>query len=219
MMKLLQIDEEELFALDAYGKKSVVLPSVSYMPVSLLSTSSSFNLQDYADYDFLKPYLGQVNSAKCECDAEFPGVQLQQYAKMVTLVRCTLRYPWERRYCRINHEDQDNVCLNMQAVKAMKQFKVSNPLVDSMVLVRTQDEFVLSTSSSFSGLCGYDFLKPYLGQVNSEAKWSAMRNFREFSFNSMRHVVTWCEMHPSLPMGRRCAVNIKVDAIQQFRAW
>lgn len=103
-----------------------------------------------------------------------------------------------------NHEDQDNVYLNMQAVKAMKQFKVSNPLVDSMVLVRTQDEFVLSTSSSFNlqDYADYDFLKPYLGQVNSEAKWSAMRNFREFSFNSMRHVVTLVRDAPFVTHGK-----------------
>lgn len=118
-----------------------------------------------------------------------------------------------------NHEDQDNVYLNMQAVKAMKQFKVSNPLVDSMVLVRTQDEFVLSTSSSFNlqDYADYDFLKPYLGQVNSEAKWSAMRNFREFSFNSMQHVVTLVRDAPFVTHGKGViAVNIKVDAIHNM---
>lgn len=118
-----------------------------------------------------------------------------------------------------NHEDQDNVYLNMQAVKAMKQFKVSNPLVDSMVLVRTQDEFVLSTSSSFNlqDYADYDFLKPYLGQVNSEAEWSAMRNFREFSFNSMQHVVTLMRDAPFVTHGKGViAVNIKVDAIHNM---
>ncbi|MGG4345406.1 helix-turn-helix domain-containing protein [Paenibacillus lautus] len=118
-----------------------------------------------------------------------------------------------------NQEDQDNVYLNMQAVKAMKQFKVTNPLVDSMVLVRTQDEFVLSTSSSsnLQDYADYDFLKPYLAQVNSEAKWSTVRNFREFSFNSMQHVVTLVRDAPFVTHGKGLiAVNIKVDAIHNM---
>ncbi|MEF7441389.1 helix-turn-helix domain-containing protein [Paenibacillus lautus] len=118
-----------------------------------------------------------------------------------------------------NQEDQDNIYLNMQAVKAMKQFKVSNPLVDSMVLVRTQDEFVLSTSSSFrlQDYADYDFLQPYLSQINSEAKWSALRNYREFSFNSMQQVVTLVRDAPFVTHGKGLiAVNIKVDAIHNM---
>lgn len=118
-----------------------------------------------------------------------------------------------------NHEDQDNVYLNMQALKAMKQFKVSNPLVDSMVLVRAQDEFVLSTSSTFKlqDYADYSFLRPYLSQANSEAKWSGVRDFHEFSFHNASKVLTLVREAPFVTHGKGIiTINIKADAIHQM---
>jgi len=116
-------------------------------------------------------------------------------------------------------ENQDDVYLNMQALQAMKQFKVSSPLVDSMALVRTQDEYVLTTSSAFKlqDYADYAFLKPYLSRKNSEAQWSGVRDFREFSFNGARQTVTLVRDAPFVSRGRGViAVNINVDAISEM---
>lgn len=115
-----------------------------------------------------------------------------------------------------DHGEQDDVYLNMRVVKAMNQFMVSYPLVDSMYMVRARDEFVISnaTSSKLPDYADYPFVKPYAEGEASGESWSAVRSFREFGFKDARSVVSLVRKTP-FASGGFVVVNVPADSIYE----
>ncbi|WP_231571137.1 PDC sensor domain-containing protein [Gordoniibacillus kamchatkensis] len=111
---------------------------------------------------------------------------------------------------------QDDVLLNMQVVKAMNQFMLSYPLVGSMYLVRTSDQFVISnaTSSRLQDYADYEFIKSQLEAEGSQTSWKRLRDFREFSFKDVQHMVTLVRKAPFAANGAGFVViNVSADSI------
>lgn len=114
---------------------------------------------------------------------------------------------------------QNDYYLNLQVVEFMRDFKASYPLVDSMYLIRTSDQFVLSnaTSSDLQQYSDYAFIENYLTQPKMETRWTGIRDFQEFDFQSPQHVVTLVLKAPFITDGQGFFVlNIASDSIKNI---
>lgn len=115
-----------------------------------------------------------------------------------------------------NDGKQSDYYLNVKVVKFMKNFKISYPLVDSMYLVRLNDQFILSNSTNANLLDypDYEFIKPYLTGSFYETKWTGVRNFQEFSFKEQEQVISLVLKAPYIQSGEGFViVNIKTDSL------
>lgn len=115
-----------------------------------------------------------------------------------------------------NDGKQSDYYLNIKVVQFMKNFMISYPLVDSMYLVRMNDEFILSNSMNANLLDypDYKFIKPYLTEAVYETKWSGVRNFQEFDFKEPEQVISLVLKAPYIRNGEGFVfVNIKADSL------
>lgn len=111
---------------------------------------------------------------------------------------------------------QNDYYLNIKLVEFINNFKNAYPLVDSIYLVRTKDNFILSsaTSSGLQDYPDYPFIKPYINQEKKEAGWTGVRKFEEFSIKGPNRVVTLALKAPFLKTGQGfLVVNVSADAI------
>lgn len=115
-----------------------------------------------------------------------------------------------------NDGKQSDYYLNIKVVQFMKNFKISYPLVDSMYLVRMNDQFILSNSTNANLLDypDYKFINRYLTESFYETKWTGVRNFQEFSFKEPEQVISLVLKAPYIRSGDGFViVNIKVDSL------
>lgn len=115
-----------------------------------------------------------------------------------------------------NDGKQSDYYLNVKVVQFMKNFKISYPLVDSMYLVRMNDQFILSNSTNANLLDypDYGFIKPYLTGSFYETKWTGVRRFQEFSFKEPEQVISLVLKAPYIRSGEGFViVNIKADSL------
>lgn len=115
-----------------------------------------------------------------------------------------------------NDGKQSDYYLNVKVVKFMKNFKISYPLVDSMYLVRLNDQFILSdsTNADLQDYPDYAFIKPYLSGSYYETKWIGVRSFQEFSFKEREQVISLVLKAPYIRSGEGfVVVNVKTDSL------
>lgn len=115
-----------------------------------------------------------------------------------------------------NDGKQSDYYLNIKVVQFMKNFKISYPLVDSIYLVRMNDQFILSnsTNANLQDYLDYKFIKPYLTGPFYETKWTGVRNFQEFSFKKPEQVISLVLKAPYIRSGEGFViVNIPTDSL------
>ncbi|WP_422660023.1 helix-turn-helix domain-containing protein [Paenibacillus sp. EC2-1] len=115
-----------------------------------------------------------------------------------------------------NDGKQSDYYLNVKVVKFMKNFKISYPLVDSMYLVRLNDQFILSdsTNADLQEYPDYAFIKPYLSGSYYETKWIGVRSFQEFSFKEREQVISLVLKAPYIRSGEGfVVVNVKTESL------
>ncbi|MDQ8738014.1 helix-turn-helix domain-containing protein [Paenibacillus sp. LHD-38] len=118
-----------------------------------------------------------------------------------------------------NDGKQSDYYLNIKVVQFMKNFQITYPLVDSMYLVRMNDEFILSNSTSANLLDypDYELIKPYLAESVYETKWTGVRTFQEFNFKEPEQVISLVLKAPYIRSGEGFViVNIQTDALNMM---
>ena len=118
-----------------------------------------------------------------------------------------------------NDGRQSDYYLNIQVVQFMNDFKISYPLVDSMYLVRMNDQFVLSnsTSSNLEDYPDYSFIEPYLTQPIYETRWTGIRQFQEFTFKQTEQVISLVLKAPYILNGQGfVVVNIQAASLNEI---
>lgn len=112
----------------------------------------------------------------------------------------------------------DNYYLNVKIVKFMNDFLNTNPLVNSIYLVRTRDNYILSnaTSSTMEDYPDSEFIESFLHQQKTNNAWSGVRPFEEFSVKGPSQVVSLALKVPFLKSGQGfLVVNVSTDALNQ----
>ncbi|MBW7455061.1 hypothetical protein K0U00_13555, partial [Paenibacillus sepulcri] len=113
-------------------------------------------------------------------------------------------------------KSKQNVVLNKEMLKEIETFKRQNPLVDSIYLVRSQDEIVLTERYMFSE---DDFPEnAYIREMEQSTgsmKWTSPHSYQEFAQSAPKNMVTLARSYFT-PLGERCLVvaNVKVDTLR-----
>lgn len=116
-----------------------------------------------------------------------------------------------------NNEAKDNVYINISAVKKMQDMISSYPIIDSIYLVRFEDNFVLSnaTSDELSNYKDEPFIKRAMVPQLSK-HWSGVRNFEQFSVKGSKPVVSLVRGAPFITSEKgMIVVNVATDSLQK----
>ncbi|KIL40405.1 hypothetical protein SD70_13335 [Gordoniibacillus kamchatkensis] len=104
--------------------------------------------------------------------------------------------------------------LEVSVMNAMRDLKITNPLIDSIYIVRFQDETVLSSSTSYplSRYPDQPFITSNRKAPNSV--WSDSRSFKEFSYEPDSQVVSLTRGFPVFTQEKgMVVVNVKTESL------
>lgn len=117
-----------------------------------------------------------------------------------------------------NERTINNTFLNFQTIKVLQKLKSMHPLIDSIYLVNRNSDYVLSTNTN-EALEMYED-KRFIQRAIDEShffQWSGQRNFREFSSQPNRSVVTLVRNVELIGNQKGLfVVNVSVDALRQL---
>ncbi|MDU0199633.1 helix-turn-helix domain-containing protein [Paenibacillus sp. MAH-36] len=115
-----------------------------------------------------------------------------------------------------NNESKSNVFTNISAVKKMREMIASYPMIDSIYLVRFEDNFVLSnaTSDQLSNYKDEPFIQRAKDPLGSK-KWSGVRDFEQFSVKGSKPVVSLVRGAPFITGEKGIiVVNVATDSLR-----
>ncbi|MCY9656788.1 helix-turn-helix domain-containing protein [Paenibacillus chondroitinus] len=115
-----------------------------------------------------------------------------------------------------NNESKSNVFTNISAVKKMREMIASYPMIDSIYLVRFEDNFVLSnaTSDQLSNYKDEPFIQSAKDPLGSK-KWSGVRDFEQFSVKGSKPVVSLVRGAPFITGEKgMIVVNVATDSLR-----
>lgn len=115
-----------------------------------------------------------------------------------------------------NNQAKTNVYINISAVKKMQDMISSYPMIDSIYLVRFEDNFVLSnaTSDQLSNYKDEPFVQRAKDPLVSK-KWSGVRNFEQFSVKGSKPVVSLVRGAPFITGEKGIiVVNVATDSLR-----
>ncbi|WP_256257675.1 MULTISPECIES: helix-turn-helix domain-containing protein [unclassified Paenibacillus] len=113
-------------------------------------------------------------------------------------------------------ENNDNIYINISAVKKMQDMISSYPLIDSIYLVRYADDFVLSnaTSDQLQNYKDEPFIKRSMNPLASK-QWSGVRSFEQFSVKGSKPVVSLVRGAPFITGEKgMIVVNVATDSLR-----
>ncbi len=116
-----------------------------------------------------------------------------------------------------NGQAGGNAYVNISAVEEMKDMIVSYPMIDSIYLVRYEDEFVLSTATSdhINSYLDGSFIKQ--AQPSLSKKWTGTREFKQFIVKSGKPVVSLVRGAPFITNEKGLVVvNVATDSLHHI---
>ncbi|MDD9268501.1 helix-turn-helix domain-containing protein [Paenibacillus sp. GCM10023248] len=115
-----------------------------------------------------------------------------------------------------NYDAKNNISINISAVKEMRDMISSYPMIDSIYLVRYEDNFVLSnaTSDQLSNYKDEPFIRRSMDPLVSK-QWSGVRSFEQFSVKGSKPVVSLVRGAPFITGEKgMIVVNVATDSLQ-----
>ncbi|CAM3898967.1 helix-turn-helix domain-containing protein [Lederbergia lenta] len=115
----------------------------------------------------------------------------------------------------LNEQAMANVPVNLEALKSLQEIKLNYPIVDSIYLVRYNDQSVLSlgTMTKVSDYADRPFINDYINKDTS--KWTESRLFREFSNQSGKEVISLTRPVPFYSKSKGLiVVNVSLDSLR-----
>jgi two-component system response regulator YesN len=112
--------------------------------------------------------------------------------------------------------EASNVLLNYKIADKIKNLKQMNPLIDSIYLVRYQDQFIFN-GNILNGRESFPDT-PFIQRMKSEAypmNWSNLRGFREFTSMDSKRVVSLIRQSPSNVEKGVLVVNVSTMQLQK----
>lgn len=87
--------------------------------------------------------------------------------------------------------NKQNVVVNVEMLKEIAELKRQNPLIDSIYLVRTHDEIVLSEKYMFqlNEFPDYAYIQK-VEETKGWVKWTSSRSYKEFDQVPAKNVIT-----------------------------
>ncbi|QHT58861.1 AraC family transcriptional regulator [Paenibacillus lycopersici] len=116
-----------------------------------------------------------------------------------------------------NAPNDTDVYTKMMAVEAMRDLMVSEPLIDSIYLVRFRDQTVLSdaTGARLSDFSDEPFVKQYLNSPSP--KWTGPRIYRPFSVKEGKQVVSLVRSAPFITGEKGLiVVNVATESLSKM---
>ncbi|QHW31904.1 helix-turn-helix transcriptional regulator [Paenibacillus rhizovicinus] len=117
------------------------------------------------------------------------------------------------------NEHNDDVYARITAVKQMRELMISLPLIDSIYLVRTKDQMVLSnaTGGTLSDFLDKPFVELHMSKPSS--KWTGARIYRPFTVIEGKRVVSLVRDVPFITGEKGfIVVNVATDSLSKMIA-
>ena len=188
---------------------------LSYMPVFIIVVSFLFfvffqTLSEQSRKDAI-----QSNSSLLLQTLRATDASLKDIDQMV--VSEVLNAPELEQY--FHGKKNNDVALHMRIKKLMKRISARNLLIDTVYLVRFQDETVLSSSSAFPirEYMDKDFIDAHRHIRSKEYAWVGARPFKEYDFQDGKSVVSLVRHVPLTGGGEgMIVVNVATASIQSL---
>ncbi|MFD0696730.1 helix-turn-helix domain-containing protein [Paenibacillus sp. GCM10027628] len=119
-----------------------------------------------------------------------------------------------------NDPNGTDAYITIQAVKKLQDMMTSNPIIDSIYLIRLKDQFVISTSTrdTLEHYLDAPFIKSHMESPNAK-QWTGVRNFQEFTVKESKHVVSLVRGAPFITgTDGLLVVNVATDSLDKMIA-
>ncbi|AZN39290.1 helix-turn-helix domain-containing protein [Paenibacillus albus] len=114
--------------------------------------------------------------------------------------------------------DNSDVYRNIEATKLVEDWKLNNPIIDSVYLIRLKDNFVLgSGAGEATKFEDQPFIQPYISQKVTAGKWTGKRSFRPYASEKPTDVITLVQGYPhfSTTKSGYIVVNVSLSKLQK----
>ncbi|GIP32246.1 helix-turn-helix domain-containing protein [Paenibacillus sp. J2TS4] len=182
----------------------------SYLPVFFIVTAFLF----FIFFQTLS-VQNRNNAVKANDFLAQQAIQLLDYSLKSIDEKVTLDIMNNQDLARYFAQDQNvDLYLDVQAMNAMQQLQLANPLIDSIYLVRFNDQTVLSGGTSYplEQFPDASFVQQQEHAPNS--RWSNARTYKETFTNTDHTVVSLTRGIPIFSQNKgMMVVNVKTDTL------
>ncbi|SEO35189.1 AraC family transcriptional regulator [Paenibacillus sp. OV219] len=114
--------------------------------------------------------------------------------------------------------DNDDVYRNIQATELMDDWKMNNPIIDSVYIIRLKDNFVLGDGSGQAAdFVDQPFIQTYINQKVTAGKWTGKRSFRPYAVEKPTDVITLVQGFPHFSTDKSgyIVVNVSLSKLKK----